>query len=39
MIELYATLVKEGVRTLESVPAKYRLEVEKIIKEQNETAE
>lgn len=36
MVEVYAKLVSEGLRTLENVPKKYRLEVEKIVNERNE---
>lgn len=28
MVELYYTLVKEGLRTIEQVPNKYRVEVQ-----------
>jgi len=34
MIELYATLIKAGRRTIEQVPAKLRDEVERILASQ-----
>ena len=36
MIEVYVKLVIEGIRTLESVPQRYRTDVEKVVKERKE---
>nr|DAM46650.1 MAG TPA: Histone chaperone [Caudoviricetes sp.] len=34
MAKIYAELVRKGLRTLDSVPAKLRAQVEKILKEE-----
>lgn len=36
MAKIYAELVRKGLRTLDSVPAKLRAQVEKILKEESE---
>ena len=36
MAKIYAELVRKGLRTLDSVPAKLRAQVEKILKEETE---
>lgn len=35
MAKIYAELVRKGLRTLDSVPAKLRAQVEKILKEES----
>lgn len=34
MIEIYVSLYKKGLRTLDQIPAKYRDEVEQILKDE-----
>lgn len=36
MAKIYAELVRKGLRTLDSVPARLRAQVEKILKEESE---
>lgn len=36
MAKIYAELVRKGLRTLDSVPARLREQVEKILKEESE---
>lgn len=34
MIEIYVSLYKKGLRTLDQIPAKYRNDVEQILKDE-----
>lgn len=34
MVEIYVSLYKKGLRTLDQIPAKYRSEVEQILKDE-----
>ena len=36
MAKIYAELVRKGLRTLDSVPARLRAQVEKLLKEESE---
>ena len=36
MAKIYAELVRKGLRTLDSVPARLRAQVERILKEESE---
>lgn len=39
MLELYIKLVKEGIRTIESIPASFREKVKTAVEEKEETTE
>ena len=39
MLELYIKLVKEGIRTIESIPVSFREKVKAAVEEKEETTE